>query len=194
MAWGKFSLAGESRKFPSSHRQTRVLPLGRGVCETKSKNGRSRHRKPFIARVFCAPRGIETMVPEGARPWGRGRSGDCEAIKTPFFSNASFHGKMVILRERESYFQGIAQKLQFGPPRACPEKYSKMTKRCNFLRSKLLKITKKHYTFFGNLQDRSGVGQTVMFDQFFRDFWGRFLFWLWGAKGPTEPETPKNSK
>ena len=38
------------------------LPLGRGVCETKSKNGRSRPRKPFISRVFCAPRGIETMV------------------------------------------------------------------------------------------------------------------------------------
>ena len=38
------------------------LPLGRGVCETKSKNGRSRPRKPFISRVFCARRGIETMV------------------------------------------------------------------------------------------------------------------------------------
>ena len=59
------------------------LPLGRGVCETKSKNGRSRPRKPFISRVFCAQRGIprpwsQTMVSEGARPWGRGRSGDCE--------------------------------------------------------------------------------------------------------------------
>ena len=30
------------------------LPLGCGVCETKSKNGRSRPRKPFISRVFCA--------------------------------------------------------------------------------------------------------------------------------------------
>ena len=38
------------------------LPLGRGVCETKSKNGHSRPRKPFISRVFCAQRGIETMV------------------------------------------------------------------------------------------------------------------------------------
>ena len=54
------------------------LPLGRGVCETKSKNGRSIPRKPFISRVFCAQRGIETMVSQGARPWGRGRSGDCE--------------------------------------------------------------------------------------------------------------------
>ena len=51
------------------------LPLGRGVFETKSKNGRSRLRKPFISRVFCAKRGVETMVSdmvlEGARPWGR---------------------------------------------------------------------------------------------------------------------------
>ena len=34
------------------------LRLGRGVCETESKNGRSRPRKPFISRVFCARRGI----------------------------------------------------------------------------------------------------------------------------------------
>ena len=59
------------------------LPLGRGVCETKSKNGRSRPPKPFISRVFCAQRGIETMVPEGARPWGRGRSGDCDLLIFP---------------------------------------------------------------------------------------------------------------
>ena len=45
-------------------------PLGRGVCETKSKNGRSRPRKHFISRVFCAQRRIETMV-HGLRPWSR---------------------------------------------------------------------------------------------------------------------------
>ena len=56
------------------------LPLGRGVCETKSKNGRPTPRKSFISRVFCAQRGSETMV--SARPWGRGRSGDCE-INSP---------------------------------------------------------------------------------------------------------------
>ena len=50
------------------------LPFGRGVRETKSKNGRSRPGKPFVSRVFCAQRGIQTMVSEGARPWGRGRS------------------------------------------------------------------------------------------------------------------------
>ena len=49
------------------------LPLGRGVCETKSKNGRSRPRKPFVSRVFCAQRGLETMVSEGAGPRARGR-------------------------------------------------------------------------------------------------------------------------
>ena len=41
------------------------LPLGRGVCETKS-------RKPFISRVFCAQRGIETMVPDHGL--GRGQT------------------------------------------------------------------------------------------------------------------------
>ena len=37
--------------------------LGRGVCETKSKNGRSRPRKPFISRVF--------VLGGGLRPWSR---------------------------------------------------------------------------------------------------------------------------
>ena len=39
------------------------LPFGRGVCETKSKNGRSRPRKPFISRVLCAGGGL--------RPWSQ---------------------------------------------------------------------------------------------------------------------------
>ena len=58
---------------PTVHRSHRIsankgwankglpLPLGRGVCKTKSKNGCSRPRKPFISRVFCEQRGIETM-------------------------------------------------------------------------------------------------------------------------------------
>ena len=53
----------------------------------KIQNGRSRPRKPFISRLFCAQRGLlrpwsQTMVSEGARPWGRGRSGDCELGET----------------------------------------------------------------------------------------------------------------
>ena len=43
------------------------LPLGRGVCETKSKNERARDRKPFIHRVYSAQRGFGTMVSD--RPW-----------------------------------------------------------------------------------------------------------------------------
>ena len=78
------------------------LPLGRGVCETKSKTGRSRPRKPFISWVCCAQRGIETMVSEGARPWGRGRSGDCD-LYTPL--------------RLEGYFQGLGVGcIKFGPP------------------------------------------------------------------------------
>ena len=48
------------------------LPLGRGVCETKSKNGRSRPRIPFISRLFCDQRGSETMVRD--HDLGRGRT------------------------------------------------------------------------------------------------------------------------
>ena len=48
------------------------LPLGRGVCETKSKNGRPKPRKLFISRVFCAERGIETMVSDHGP--GRGQT------------------------------------------------------------------------------------------------------------------------
>ena len=40
----------------------------------KTKKGRSRRRKSFMHRVYSAQRGIETMVSEGAGPWGRGRS------------------------------------------------------------------------------------------------------------------------
>ena len=38
------------------------LPLGRGVCETKSKKGRSKHRKSFLHGVYSVQREIETMV------------------------------------------------------------------------------------------------------------------------------------
>ena len=41
--------------------------------ETKSKNGRSRPRKPFISMVFFAQRGIETMVSDHGL--GRGPMG-----------------------------------------------------------------------------------------------------------------------
>ena len=51
--------------------QTGVYPYPlRGVCETKSKKGRSRYRRILHDRVYSARRGIETMVSEGARPCG----------------------------------------------------------------------------------------------------------------------------
>ena len=48
------------------------LPLGRGVCETKSKNGALQTQKTFISRVFCAQRGVETMVSDHGL--GRGQT------------------------------------------------------------------------------------------------------------------------
>ena len=78
------------QEFPFSANKGLPLPLGRRVCETKSKNGCSRPRKPFVSRVFCAQSGIETMVSEGARPWGRGRSGDCDFRSLPSCSFSVF--------------------------------------------------------------------------------------------------------
>ena len=71
------NLGGTKKKQPKVllHRSANKglpLPLGRRVCETKSKNGRSRPRKPFISRVFCAQRGIETMVSDHGL--GRGQT------------------------------------------------------------------------------------------------------------------------
>ena len=78
-----------------TYQQTRVYPypLGAGSARPKSKNERSRPRKPLISSVFCAQRGIETMVSEGARPWGRGKSGDCE-LKQLDIASIHFKGKV----------------------------------------------------------------------------------------------------
>ena len=54
---------------------------------SKSKNGRSRPRKPFISRVFCAQRGIETMVSDHGLGRGQTRSRQDD--------NKSFDNKML---------------------------------------------------------------------------------------------------
>ena len=69
--FAKFS--SQPRKDPrNSANKGLPLPLGRWVCETKSKNGGSRPRSSFISRVFCAQRGIETMVSDHGL--GRGQT------------------------------------------------------------------------------------------------------------------------
>ena len=69
-------------------------PWAQGLRD-QYNNGRSRPRKPFISRVFCAQRPSETMVSEGARPWGRGRSGDCdEWVFSVFFLSQNIHAKI----------------------------------------------------------------------------------------------------
>ena len=64
--------------------QTRVYPypLGAGSARPNPKMGAPDPENPLFLG-FSVLRGrlrpwSQTMVSEGARPWGRGRSGDCE--------------------------------------------------------------------------------------------------------------------
>ena len=85
-------------------------PWARGLPD-QSKNGRSRPRKPFISRASVLRGGLrpwyETMVSEGARPWGRGRSGDCEGLKFQARLNISSE---ISFSFQASGFQGNGQK------------------------------------------------------------------------------------
>ena len=60
--------------------------VGRAVRETKSKNGHSKPPKPFISSFSVLGGGLrpwsQTMVSEGARPWGRV---DLETVSTSNF-------------------------------------------------------------------------------------------------------------
>ena len=76
-----------------------------GVCETKSRKGRSRHRNPFMHRVHSAQRGIQPMVSEGARPWGRGRSELLKAIFVVF----AFLCPSSILRQNSAFKSGTLE-------------------------------------------------------------------------------------
>ena len=62
------------KKFGTQQTGLYPYPLGAGSAGPNLKKGRYRHRKSFMHRVYSAQRGIETMVSEGARPWGMGRS------------------------------------------------------------------------------------------------------------------------
>ena len=64
--------------------QTRVYPLGAGSARPNPKMGAPDPESPLL-KGFSVLRGVlgpwsQTMVSEGARPWGRGRSGDRENI------------------------------------------------------------------------------------------------------------------
>ena len=67
-------------KSPKFSNKTRVrpYPLGAGSARPNPKMGAPDPENPLFLGFFCAQRGIETMVWEGARPWDRGRSGDYE--------------------------------------------------------------------------------------------------------------------
>ena len=60
--------------------QTRVYPypLGAGSARPNPKMGAPDPENPLFLGFSVLRGGIETMVSEGARPWGTGRSGDCQ--------------------------------------------------------------------------------------------------------------------
>ena len=61
------------------------LPLGRGSARPNPKMGAPDPENPLFLGFSVLIGGLrpwsQTMVSEGARPWGRGRSGDCESWK-----------------------------------------------------------------------------------------------------------------
>ena len=69
--------------------QTRVYPypLGAGSARPNPKMGAPAPENPLFLGFFVLRGGLrpwsQTMVWEGARPWGRGRSGDCELLSAP---------------------------------------------------------------------------------------------------------------
>ena len=77
---------GEPRRAwcPSNYQQTRVYPypLGAESARPNPKMGAPDPENPLFLRFSVLRGGLrprsQTMVSEGARPWGRGRSGDCE--------------------------------------------------------------------------------------------------------------------
>ena len=93
--WKSLQSHPQPNNFDNSSANTGLpLPLGRGVCETKSTNGRPRPRKPFISRVFCAQRGLT--------PWSRkvpdhGVGVDLEAVNSVFFSLQDFIASTILL-------------------------------------------------------------------------------------------------
>ena len=72
----------------SSFSETRVYPypLGAGSARPNPKMGAPDPEKPLFLGFSVLRGGLrpwsQTMVSEGARPWGRGRSGDCDSKVT----------------------------------------------------------------------------------------------------------------
>ena len=86
-------------------------PLGPGVCETKSKKGRSRHTQNASFTGFTILGGglrpwSQTMISEGARPWGRGRARVLRSVRMGFCQNGFLAIFIVELPEFFPYNNG----------------------------------------------------------------------------------------
>ena len=84
--------------------------------------------------MFCAQRGLrpwsQTMVSEGARPWGRGSSGDCEFLFSfylvlstflalPKLAETIFNVEKFALQLGEEHSQRLCDGLIRGLQRGC---------------------------------------------------------------------------
>ena len=78
-------IVSQTKIVHSVSQQTRVYPypLGAGSARPNSKMGAPDPENPLFLGFSVLRGGLrpwsQTMVSEGARPWGGGRSGDCES-------------------------------------------------------------------------------------------------------------------
>ena len=80
----KFNIFTPEKISPTQPKRVYPYPLGAGSARPNPKMGAPDPENPLFLG-FSVLRGAlrpwsQTMVSEGARPWGRGRSGDCDRL------------------------------------------------------------------------------------------------------------------
>ena len=90
LTWAKKCGKNSARIILSKQGST-PTPWARCLQDQIQKRALQTQKIPFMHRVYCAQRRIETMVSEGARPWSRGRSEFGRTIRQ--FSHFDFKEK-----------------------------------------------------------------------------------------------------
>ena len=93
--------------------QTRVYPYpwARGPARPNPKMGALDPENPLFLGFSVLRGGLrpwsQTMVSQGARPWGRGRSGDCEIGRR--FAHQRFADSRESIRRKKTIFEALGQ-------------------------------------------------------------------------------------